>query len=139
MCQACQKGQTAGHAVKTLTLKGRPYQRLWKYGFRCAGCYLPQTLKPKAAKPRPYNLPNDKGACWAVTFCTVPGPARSVCNTGICRWSKYTCTSPGLHPFYTVAGIPAIKDTLSQPVLHTTKTNMPSHTLTSMGKDWQKC
>ncbi|DBA69354.1 TPA: hypothetical protein ACH3X2_012930 [Trebouxia sp. C0005] len=34
MCQACQKGQTAGHAVKTLTLKGRPYQRLWKYGFR---------------------------------------------------------------------------------------------------------
>lgn len=67
MCQACQKGQTAGHAVKTLTLKGRPYQRLWKYGFRCAGCYLPQTLKPKAAKPRPYNFPNDKGACWAVT------------------------------------------------------------------------
>ncbi|DBA89279.1 TPA: hypothetical protein ACH3X1_016415 [Trebouxia sp. C0004] len=34
MCQACQKGQTAGHAVKTLTLKGRPYQCLWKYGFR---------------------------------------------------------------------------------------------------------
>jgi len=53
MCQACQKGQTAGHAVKTLTLKGRPYQRLWKYGFRCACCYLPQTLKPDTAKPTP--------------------------------------------------------------------------------------
>ena len=53
MCQACQKGQTAGHAVKTLTLKGCPYQRLWKYGFRCACCYLPQTLKPDTAKPTP--------------------------------------------------------------------------------------
>lgn len=43
MCEACQKGQTAGHAVRTLTLKGRPYQRLWKYGFRCA---IPPPMGP---------------------------------------------------------------------------------------------
>ena len=34
MCEACQKGQTQGHAVKTLTLKGKPYTPKWKYGYR---------------------------------------------------------------------------------------------------------
>lgn len=36
VCQACQKGQTAGHAVKALVLKGKPYKPLWKYGYRSA-------------------------------------------------------------------------------------------------------
>ena len=41
VCQACQKGQTLNHAVKTLTLKGKPYKPLWKFGYRCIHCPVP--------------------------------------------------------------------------------------------------